>query len=92
MNLMLAFDEVRDRSVERIMATGSHIAHPWGYEDARRLAKLFFGDGEYWPYGIEPNRVTLEAFLIYCYEQGVCKRRLEPEELFAKEVQSRPNE
>ena len=46
MNLMLAFEEARDRSVERIMATGSHIAHPWGYEDARRLAKLFFGDGE----------------------------------------------
>ena len=47
-----------------------------------------FGDGEYWPYGIEPNRVTLDAFLQFCFEQGVCHERLTPEELFPKEVQT----
>ena len=47
-----------------------------------------FPDGDYWPYGIEPNRVTLDAFLQYCFEQGVCERRLTTADIFAEEVQS----
>ena len=43
-------------------------------------------DGEYWPYGIEPNRRTLEAFLRYAYEQGVCHHLLKPDELFPPQV------
>ena len=39
-----------------------------------------------WPYGLEANRTTLEAFLGYAHEQGVCARRLEPEELFEERV------
>ena len=38
------------------------------------------------PYGVEKNRVTLEAFLDYAYEQGVCSRRLAVEELFAPQT------
>ncbi len=30
--------------------------------------------------------MTLEAFLAYAHEQGVCARRLEPEELFAPQA------
>ncbi len=48
-------------------------------------ARAVLGD-DLWPYGVEPNRVTLEAFLAYAHEQGVCARRLRPEELFAPEV------
>jgi 4,5-dihydroxyphthalate decarboxylase len=36
----------------------------------------------YWPYGIEQNRKTLEALFQYSYEQGLSKRRLTIEELF----------
>ncbi len=43
---------------------------------------------DFWPYGIEPNRPTLEAFLAYAHEQGVCHRHLAPEELFPPTVQS----
>ena len=43
---------------------------------------------DYWPYGIEPNRATLEAFAQYAFEQGVCHRKLAPEDLFPVEVQS----
>jgi 4,5-dihydroxyphthalate decarboxylase len=39
-----------------------------------------------WPYGVEPNRKTLEAFLRYHHEQGLSPRRLVPEELFAPET------
>jgi 4,5-dihydroxyphthalate decarboxylase len=46
-----------------------------------------FGD-DFWPYGIEGNRATLESFLQFAYEQGVCHRKLAPEDLFPVEVQS----
>jgi 4,5-dihydroxyphthalate decarboxylase len=39
------------------------------------------------PYGVEANRVTLDAFLQYAHEQGVLHGRLTPEELFPPQVQ-----
>jgi 4,5-dihydroxyphthalate decarboxylase len=44
---------------------------------------------DFWPYGIEPNRPTLEAFVQYAHEQGVCRRRVTVEELFAPETRER---
>jgi 4,5-dihydroxyphthalate decarboxylase len=41
---------------------------------------------DYWPYGFEPNRRTLATFLRYHHEQGLSKRLLQPEELFAPEA------
>jgi 4,5-dihydroxyphthalate decarboxylase len=41
---------------------------------------------DFWPYGFEANRATLATFLRYHHEQGLSKRRLEPEELFAPET------
>jgi 4,5-dihydroxyphthalate decarboxylase len=35
---------------------------------------------------MEPNRPTLDAYLQYSFEQGVCHRRLAIEELFAPET------
>jgi 4,5-dihydroxyphthalate decarboxylase len=87
MNLLTAFDLAKRRSVARAFeATASRFPIPWAHERAGAVAPLF-GD-DYWPYGIEPNRITLEAFLQYAHEQGVCHRRLKPEELFPVEVAS----
>jgi 4,5-dihydroxyphthalate decarboxylase len=87
MNLLKAFEEAKNRSVERVLDfSSSRVPIPWGSEYANRAVKMFGPD--YWPYGIEPNRVTLEAFLQYAYEQGVCHRHLKPEELFPATVQS----
>jgi TatD DNase family protein len=41
---------------------------------------------DYWPYGLDKNYATLETFLRYHYEQGLSKRLLKPEELFAPET------
>ena len=57
---------------------------PWANayaEDARRE----MGD-DFWSYGFAPNRHVLETFLRYPHEQGVSRRQLEPEELFAPET------
>ncbi|MEO6565656.1 MAG: ABC transporter substrate-binding protein [Casimicrobiaceae bacterium] len=40
---------------------------------------------DYWPYGFARNRATLDTFLRYHHEQGLSKRRLAPEDLFAPE-------
>jgi 4,5-dihydroxyphthalate decarboxylase len=67
-------------------ATVSLFPIPWYFEHARRGMELFGKD--YFPYGIEPNRKTLEAFLKWAYEQGVCKRHLEVDELFPDSLHS----
>jgi 4,5-dihydroxyphthalate decarboxylase len=38
---------------------------------------------DWYPYGIEPNRPTIEALLQYLHEQGLASRRPAVEELFA---------
>ncbi len=88
MNLFNAFEEAKRRSLSRALdATGSFFPIPWGFDYANQSQALFGGD--FWPYGIEPNRATLEAFLKFAFEQGLCHRHLAVEELFPKEVQSR---
>ena len=56
------------------------ISLPWvgkELEDTRAL----MGEN-FWPYGIAPNRKTLEALFQYSYEQGMARRKLTVEELF----------
>ena len=48
-------------------------------------AKREMGE-DWWPYGLEPNRKVLDTFLRYHHEQGLSKRRLTPDELFARET------
>jgi 4,5-dihydroxyphthalate decarboxylase len=53
---------------------------PWfgqEFEETRAL----MGDN-YYSYGIEPNRKTLEALFRYSHQQGLCSRKLTIEELF----------
>lgn len=57
------------------------VAH---VEDTRQL----MGE-DYWPYGLEQNRRTLETFLGYAFEQGLAKAPLTPEQLFAAEALER---
>lgn len=88
MNLFKAFEEAKRASLARLLEIGqSHVAMPWVAEYARQWRDLA-GD-DFWPYGIEGNRPTLTAFLRYAFEQGVARRRMEIEELFAPETRER---
>ena len=85
-NLMLAFEEAKDRSVARMLdLTAAHVPLPWVNDLAQRMLRSS-PDGGLWPYGIKHNRTTLEAFLRWGYEQGVFHRKLVPEDLFAAEA------
>ena len=57
---------------------------PWltaHVEDTRRE----MGD-DFWPYGLPRNRETLDTFLRYSHEQGLSRRLLAADELFAPET------
>lgn len=87
-NLLIAFEEARDRSIARMLdLTASHVPIPWGMDFAHEAGSgLVFKDDGYWPYGIAENRSTLDAFLQYAFEQGTCHRRLQIDEIFAEEA------
>jgi 4,5-dihydroxyphthalate decarboxylase len=59
---------------------------PWTVAHAEETRREMGAD--WWPYGLEPNRHVLDTFLRYHHEQGLSKRRLTPEELFAPETLS----
>jgi 4,5-dihydroxyphthalate decarboxylase len=85
MNLYKAFEEAKRRSVGRLSdITASHAPLAWLAPYTERMKALFGED--IWPYGLEKNRTTLQAFVDFAFEQGVCHRRLELEELFPKQV------
>jgi len=83
--IVKACEEAKNRSLARMRdRTASFYPVPWL---SHHLAQVRESMGEnFWPYGLEPNRVTLDAFLRQAHEQGVTRRRVEPEELFAAET------
>jgi 4,5-dihydroxyphthalate decarboxylase len=85
MSLYKAFVQAQRETYEDLYVTAALKAMlPWltkHVEDARAL----MGD-DFWPYGFAPNRETLATFLRYHHEQGLSKRQLQPEELFAPET------
>ena len=88
MNLFRAFEEAKERSVARISSLfATRVPVLWLGLHLERT-RAMFGD-DYWPYGVEGNRKTLEAFLLYTFEQGICARHLKPEDLFPENVLSR---
>jgi 4,5-dihydroxyphthalate decarboxylase len=87
-NLLAAFTDAKDRSIARLReVTAARVPLPWGFEYARQAAELF-GD-DFWPYGVNNNRTTLDAFLQYALEQGVAARPVTVDDLFPREVRHR---
>lgn len=80
-NLYKAFEEAKQRSYARASeATASRFPIPWGVYYFERARELFGPDP--FPYGIEANSVTLEAFATFASDQGVAHRRVDIGELF----------
>jgi 4,5-dihydroxyphthalate decarboxylase len=53
---------------------------PWLMSEVEEVDALFGGDA--WPYGVAPNRPTLEALVHYMVEQNFIARAMPIEELF----------
>jgi 4,5-dihydroxyphthalate decarboxylase len=80
-----AFIEAQRLTYEDLKETAALKAMlPWAHAHIEETLRDM-GD-DYWAYGFEKNRETLDTFLRYHHEQGLSKRRLKPEELFAPET------
>lgn len=79
------FREAKSQCLDVIANTGElKSAVPWLVSEIEQTRDLM---GEnYWPYGIEKNRETLEVMTRYSYEQGLTSRQLNLKELFAPET------
>ncbi len=83
--LFAALTEAKNRSLVR--ALDGNICRfpiPWCFTHAER-ARDMFGD-DFWPYGVEANRPTLEAFVRFCDEQGVSHRPVAVDDLYPGNV------
>jgi 4,5-dihydroxyphthalate decarboxylase len=83
--LAKAFAEAQRRTYRDLGETAALKAMlPWltsHVEEARREM-----GADWWAYGFAPNRDVLDTFLRYHHQQGLSRRRLAPEELFAPET------
>jgi len=80
-SLYNAFGAAKDRAREKMRYSGTlRYMLPWLPDDVEEIDELFGGDC--WPYGIEPNRPTLEALVTYMAEQGLIPGIIPIEKLF----------
>ncbi len=82
MSLYKAFVAAKDYALVEMGNTAAlQYALPWMWSSLERTRALMGWD--IWPYGVESNRVTLEKMLEYSHQQGLSKRKLSIEEIFA---------
>ncbi len=81
-NLYKAFCQAKDLCVSQIYDTNVLRTHNLWYLFEYEETVDLMGE-DYWPYGFESNRKTLETFHSYLLEQGVIKNPVDLESLYA---------
>jgi 4,5-dihydroxyphthalate decarboxylase len=76
-DLFNVFDEAKRGYVERLAAGQIENA------DDEFFKKVMDVTGDPLPYGIEPNRRMLDAVIAHALEQGIIRRRVAVDEIFA---------
>lgn len=85
LNLYTAFEAAKNRSLVRMLDTNApRTPVPWAAAHASRIQAEF--GSSLWPYGVAPNLTTINAFLEYAAEQGICECTPSAEDLFAPQV------
>ncbi|KAH7372174.1 4,5-dihydroxyphthalate decarboxylase [Cadophora sp. MPI-SDFR-AT-0126] len=75
-SLEIAYEPLEQRAALRYML-------PWLESHVDETKRLMGGSSRWWKDGFEENKHVLDKFLGYHFQQGLSKRRLKPEELFA---------
>jgi 4,5-dihydroxyphthalate decarboxylase len=83
MSLVKAFTRAKDLALAELPEVAAlKISLPWApAEHADTVAAM--GSEDFWRYGVAGNEKVLEAFLRYHHEQGLSKRRVALDEMFA---------
>jgi 4,5-dihydroxyphthalate decarboxylase len=80
-SLFNAFQKSKDIALERMFNQRAlRYMLPWIPRDLDEIHEIF--DGDPWPYGIEPNRPTLEALVTYLQDQHLIADKPTVDELF----------
>ena len=76
-----AFEQSKQIALTRLTDTSAtKVTLPF-VEEQLLAARRLMGD-DFWSYGFEPNRNTIEKFLVQHYAEGLSSRLVKPEELF----------
>lgn len=87
LSLYKAFCQAKDLAIQGMNVPSNSLAYtlPWLRVEMEELKAIFGPD--WWPYGIEPNRHTLETLIRYMREQGLIEKlMMKVEDLFAPNV------
>jgi 4,5-dihydroxyphthalate decarboxylase len=80
-SLYRAFCQARDRAIEPLYDTDAlMVSLPFLIDHIEHSRHVFGAD--FWAYGLEPNRPSLDALCRYVHEQGLAPRRIKPDDLF----------
>ena len=83
--LYKGFTEAQRMAYEDLHQTAAlKVMLPWLIQHLADTEKLMGKD--FWPYGYQPNVEAITRLLRYHHEQGLSKRQLKPEEIFAPET------
>ena len=77
---LAAYEEAKALQYQRLEQQWIFGTLPWYGQELDSTRELMGKD--FWPYGIEANRKTLETLFRYSYEQGLAYRLLTVDELF----------
>jgi 4,5-dihydroxyphthalate decarboxylase len=81
-NLYKAFLESKKLAMYELSQIGHlFVSLPWSVMERDQTVALMGED--FWSYGAHENKKVLETFLRYHHEQGLSKRLVDMEELFA---------
>jgi len=79
--VLKAFEQSKAAAMAHLWDTSAtKVTMPF-IEERIAETRALMGD-DYWPYGVESNRKTLDTFLHHHHTQGLSSRRLKAEELF----------
>ncbi len=80
-SLYHAFCEAKKIALEKMLNLRAlRYMTPWLMRDIDEIYELF--DGDPWPYGVEANRPTLEAFVTYLQDQSLIAAPVAVDDLF----------
>lgn len=82
LELYKAFEQAKNEAIADLVDTTEWaVALPWLQSELASTQETL-GD-DYWPYGVDANRNTLEAMTEYSHEQGLSSRKHDVNSLFA---------
>lgn len=83
MNLYQAFIQAEQKVYDGFNQTAAlKVTLPWLVPEVEETKRRMGED--FWPYGFEQNRPTLEAVTEYAFKQGLTKKHLNIDDLFVK--------